>query len=251
MRAFLLSAVLLVVSGCMVDGANGENGVVRFSQMVDYKETQGFDARIALGRTILVRLEHADARANEQARQPGFPELGLRVDGGGSRIFPLGFGQYGVVFETAGTHTLIAQVDGKDVDRLKVEVAAMRGLRFSPKANVVTMLRGANSVCFRGSEVDLADFVLRENQSVKLDAIPLDDDGNAMIGFLSVRATSDSEAVTLDTPLFYEGGAPNTLVVGGTGALGDAVTVTAIEENGAQTSVKLDTAAGEAPGTCD
>jgi len=115
------------------------------------------------------------------------------------------------------------------------------------------VLHGPNdAVCFRAEEVAVEGFVLRSNQTLKLDTIPLDDEDKPMIGFLSVSAKSDSDVVTLDTPLFFEGGAPNTLVVGpGTAKLGAKVSITAHEESGVEATASIGTEDGEAPGTCN
>jgi hypothetical protein len=95
--AALAAFFSLVLVGCS-DGGVGEKGVVRFSQVVNFVETDDFSPPLVTGRTVLIRLERADGRV---VRERGFPELSLEVTGGAAQVLPLGFAQFAVRLDDA------------------------------------------------------------------------------------------------------------------------------------------------------
>ncbi len=237
--AYLVGGLaLFTLTGCFTDGGNGEKGVVRFSQMVNFLETRDFTSPLAVKRTVLVRLEHADTLVTSQLRQAGWPELTLEVqpvNGGSASVFPLGFAQFGVVPQDEGTFRLVARQDGKEVDSLKLTSAAMGSLRFGASAQVTS----SNTSCSRSNSVAVHDLGLATDDRADLVVVPLDKSGRPMLGMLQLTARASSTDVKLDTPMFIEGVVPNTLTVDVAGGGASNVDVIVQEANGLSAKVTL------------
>src|SRR5690349_12039406 len=100
--------------GACSDGQLGDNGLVRFSQVVNFSETSNFESPIATNKAIFVALQRPDGSVIEDET---FTELTLRVEdseNGGedspdATVFPLGFAQYGVILQRAGAFRLVAE----------------------------------------------------------------------------------------------------------------------------------------------
>jgi hypothetical protein len=111
------------------------------------------------------------------------------------------------------------------VDAITVKAKKGASIRFHAKANVTTLGRTGTKSCAKGSMVDLADLVLAPNQEATLFVVPVDGAARPMLGMLQLTGKMSRADVVLDTPLFFEGGSANALMVKPTlasGPLGDA-----------------------------
>lgn len=207
MKGLLAGLLMSALVGC-ADGANGDKGKVRFSQVVNFVETSDFSPPLVLNRTVLIRLEHPGI-----VEQNGFPELSLEVTGGASQVLPLGFGQFAVRLDDEKDYRFRAKQGGQELDALTVKARKGVGLRLHPKASVVTTAKVNGKTCVKGDEVDLDAIVLAPNQEATFYVVPVDRDDKAMLGMLQLTAKTDRTDVELDTPLFFTGGSPNALIV--------------------------------------
>ena len=206
-KAALALATFFAFVGC-ADGGNGDKGIVRYSQVVNFVETDDFTPPLVVGRTVLIRLEHAPIG------ERGFPELGLEVTGGTAQVLPLGFAQFAVRLDDEKDYRFRAMEGTRELDAITVKAKKGAAIRFHGKANVV-----------KSSSVDLADLVLAPNQEAALFVVPVDGAGKPMLGMLQLTGKMSRPDVQLDTPLFFQGGSANALMVKPTlasGPLGDA-----------------------------
>lgn len=201
------AAVLLV--GCS-DGGVGENKLVRFSQVVNFVETDDFTAPMAQGRSVLIRLERAQGQL---LRERGYPELSLEVTGGTSQLLPLGFGQYAVRLDEERAYRFVAKDGDKAIDAITVNAKPASSIRVSAKARVLTSSTVNGKSCVSAADVDAAEVTLAPNQEAAFFVVPLDASKNPMLGFLQLTAKTGREDLELDTPIFFEGGSPNALMV--------------------------------------
>lgn len=217
-KAALTLGTFLVLVGC-ADGANGDKGVVHFSQVVNFVETNDFTPPLVVGRTVLIRLEHAPLGDRS------YPELNLEVTGGTSQVLPLGFAQYAVRLDEEKAYRFRAREGVKELDAITVTAKKGASLKLHSKAQVLTRGSSNGKPCTRGSAVDLADLTLAPNQEAMVTVVPVDGSGKAMLGMLQLNAKASRPDLELDTPFFFEGGSPNTLIIRPTlltGGLGDA-----------------------------
>jgi len=217
-QAALALGTFFALVGC-ADGGNGDKGIVRYSQVVNFVETDDFTPPLVVGRTVLIRLEHAPVG------ERGFPELGLEVTGGTSQVLPLGFAQFAVRLDEEKAYRFRAKEGTRELDAITVSAKKGASIRFHGKANVTTLGRTGSKSCAKGTTVDLADLVLAPNQEAALFVVPVDGAGKAMLGMLQLTGKMSRADVHLDTPLFFEGGSANALMVKPTlasGPLGDA-----------------------------
>ena len=253
MRTTLLLAVV-VVSACGTDGANGENGKVRFSMVFNAQEVSDFTPPIALGSSLLIKLEEPSSVVSGEAKEPGFPELTLEVKPvghkGGAKVLPLGFAQYAIQADAEGDYQLVAKNGADTLDSLSVKVAKADHLRLSPKANVTTTVRGTTS-CVRVDTVDVASVVLRRNQAVAYFVTAADKDDKAMLGLLGLTAQEQADLLELDTTWILETGQPNGLIVKPKGALTDKATVSITEASGLKLDVEIKTQDENANPSCN
>jgi len=226
---------------------------VRFSQLLNFEETSDFSAPIAARRTVLIQVEHASP-IGANLRQQAFPELTLSVEGGTAataHTFPMGFARWGVVIDDPGSYRLVAKRDGTALDSLSLTVGAIATVRLADRVSVTThSVNASGPACASVEDTTLDQVTLRRNQTVQLIAVPLDGDGKAMVGLLSVTAKTSSPAVKLDLPLLMEGGTPNALLLSPGATLGATVDVTVHEEGAPELTVTLPTADEDAPITC-
>lgn len=217
-KAALALATVFALMGC-ADGGNGDKGIVRYSQVVNFVETDDFTPPLVVGRTVLIRLEHAPVG------ERGFPELGLEVTGGAAQVLPLGFAQFAVRLDEEKDYRFRAKEGTRELDAITVKAKKGAAIRFHAKANVVTVGRTGSKSCAKGTTVDLADLVLAPNQEAALFVVPVDGAGKPMLGMLQLTGKMSRADVLLDTPFFFEGGSANALMVKPTlasGPLGDA-----------------------------
>lgn len=217
-RVTLALATFTLLLGC-ADGGNGDKGLVRFSQVVNFVETNDFTRPLVLGRTVLIKLEHAPQG------ERSFPELSLEVTGGAAQVLPLGFAQYAVRLDEEKPYRFRAKEGTRELDALSVTSKKGAKLRLHGKAQVATRGESGGKRCVRAAAVDLGDLVLAPNQEVALTVVPVDGAGEPMLGMLQLSAKASRADLELDTPFFFEGGSPNTLIIRPTaltGRLGDA-----------------------------
>ncbi|MCU0698577.1 MAG: hypothetical protein MUC96_18910 [Myxococcaceae bacterium] len=244
----LLAGVVGVsLQGC-ADGGTGDNGRVRFSQVVNFVETDDFSPPLVVGRTVLIRLEHAPLGGQS------FPELNLEVTGGAAQVLPLGFAQFAVRLDDAAAYRFRAREGTKEIDAITVTAARGASMRLHRQARLVTTGTDASGKrCARGSTVELTDLVLAPNQEAMVTVVPLDGSGAPMLGLLQLTAKASRDDVELDTPFFFQGGSPNTLVIRPTlasGPLGDA-SVEISEPAFAPLTQPIRVVSSEASVTCD
>jgi hypothetical protein len=215
----MLIIAALALEGC-ADGGTGDRGVVRFSQVVNFVETNDFSPPLVVGRTVLIRLEHAPLGTQ------AFPELNLEVTGGAAQVLPLGFAQFAVRLDDAAAYRFRAREGTKEVDAITVRAAKGATMRLHGRAQVITSGTDASGKrCSRGAAVDVGDLVLAPNQEAMVTVVPVDGSGEPMLGMLQLTAKASREDLELDTPFFFQGGSPNTLMIRPTlasAALGDA-----------------------------
>ncbi len=243
--ATILPAVCLVaLAGCHSDGQVGATGKVRFSQVLDYADTNDFAAPVAVGATLLVALQ-APA---DQSTDTG---LTLAVRQGGhdaGAVSPMGFGQFAVVLPSPGTYDLVALDHGTELDHLSMTAEDVHGLRLSQRFGVLT--QGPKCTEATSATTGLADFVLHANQRLTVFAVPTDAHGKAMVGLLPLTADGP-DAVAFDSPLVGEGIRANALSILPAGTLGQPVTVTVTDPDvPATATLKLGTSADDAPVSC-
>lgn len=206
----LFSAAL---TGCNSDGQLGANGLVRFSQVVDFKETDDFTAPIAENKTVMVALQHPDNSDTEGLIDPDtYPELNLTVEASNpltsGQTFPLGFAQYAVVLDGSGDFRLRANNGEDELDYLEVVAKPIEDIRLSAEAVVTTK----TDECSSSSTESLDDFVLHANQSLTVYVVPVDDAGAPMLGLLHLSASGEG-ALGLDAPLAGHGASANALQI--------------------------------------
>ncbi len=204
----LLSAVgLFVLVGC-ADGANGDKGKVRFSQMVNFVETDDFTPPLVVNRTVLIRLEHPGV-----VEQSGFPELSLEVTGGTNQVLPLGFAQFAVRLDEEKDYRFRAKQGALELDALTVHSKKAVAMRLHGKATVVTTAKANGKTCVKAAQSELDAITLAPNQEATYFVVPVDGNDKAMLGMLQLTARTSRPDVVLDTPIFLTGGAPNALTV--------------------------------------
>ncbi len=196
------------------DGQVGEQGLVRFAQVVKFAETDDFRSPIAAGSSMVIALQRPSTGFLDDDT---FVSLRLDIrrlngDSVGS-VIPLGFAQYGVQFQESGTLQLVAErADGQAIDGITVSVRPFRGIGLSPRF-VVTTRTEIPAECSRVDEYDdLAQVLLHTNQSLQVFVVPRDEDQRPMLGLLALTAEAPS-SVTLDAPIVGANEFANTLVV--------------------------------------
>jgi hypothetical protein len=254
MRTTLLLAVV-VLSACGTDGANGENGKVRFSMVFNAQEVSDFTPPIALGSSLLIKLEEPSSVISGEAKEPGFPELTLEVNPvghkGGAKVLPLGFAQYAIQAEAEGDYQLVAKNGADTLDSLSVKVAKADHIRLSPKASVTTNVRNGTTSCVKVDSLDVASVVLRRNQTVAYFVTAADKDDKAMLGRLGLTAQEDADLLELDTTWILETAQPNGLIVKPKGALTDKAMVQITEASGLKLDVEIKTLDENATPSCN
>lgn len=254
MRTTLLLAVVALCA-CGSDGANGEFGKVRFSMVFDAQEVSDFKPPIALGSSLLIKLEEPSTLPAGEAKEPGFPELTLDVQPighkGGAKVLPLGFAQYAIQLDSEGDYQLVAKEKEVVLDSLSVKSAKADHIRLSPKASITTSVRSGTQTCVRADTLDAKDVVLRKNQTVTYSFTAADKDDKAMLGLLGLTASEDGDILELDTTWIFETGEPNGLVVKPKGTLTDKATVHVNEASGLKLDFEIKTANEDAMPSCN
>ena len=207
---FALLALAMASSACS-DGGMGANGLVRFSQIVDFKETDDFTAPFMVNKTMMIALQDPESDRPLTA-ETTFPELDLTVDaqdlGNGGDTFPLGFAQYGVVLDGEGDYRLVANQDGEELDHIKVKAQKVKTMRLSKEVT----LSAEGQDCSNLIDEQLDDLVLHQNQTLWVYVVPLNEDDEPMLGFLNLTASGPSH-IELDAPLVGHGASANALSI--------------------------------------
>lgn len=251
----LLTAVLLT-SACRTDGANGENGKVRFSMVFNAQEVSDFTPPMALGSSLLIQLEEPESLTTGLA-QPGFPELTLEVKavghGGSAKVLPLGFAQYAIQPDSEGDYQLVAKNGSTVLDALSLKVAKPDHLRPAPTAYTVRSVQRSGGVgsCTVSVSGPWKDVVLHKNDRVSYSLMAADKDDKPMLGLLGLAAKSEGELLELDTTWLLEGSQPNALVVRPKATLSDKAIIKITEASGLTLDLELKTDETPATGTCN
>lgn len=201
--------------GATSDGQIGENGEVRFSLVVDFIDNASIDDDVATHRTLFVAMQHPKRGFLDDET---YTKLSLQVrneDGElVSSVFPLGFAQYGVVFEQAGRYKLVAMDGGTQLDAFSINVRDVDDIALSRRVVVSTTYEDDNGdTCARVQEIDgIENVVLHENQSVQMFVVPRASDGADLIGFLALTGDGP-DSVILHSPLVGQGRRANSLIV--------------------------------------
>lgn len=209
------TCALVVFSGCSSDGQLGENGIVRFSQVVHFADTEDFSARLAAKRTLLVALQKPKQALTPDEDTMADVTMEVRKDGNKvDAAWPLGFAQYAINLPDTGTYELVALKDGVAVDHVPLTVAEQKQIRFSAKHHIVTTFNDGQQSCARTEtpETPLADVVLHPNQSLTVYVVPQDDKSAALLGLLPMTAIAP-DAFTVDSQLVGHGAMANSLTI--------------------------------------
>ncbi|MCB9664941.1 MAG: hypothetical protein H6732_12570 [Alphaproteobacteria bacterium] len=208
-RLVVFALALVATVGCRrSDGDLGDAGVVRFSQIVDYKETEDFGAPVAVDRALLVALQRPQSvwGNDEETRA----DLVLDVEGGKDvTIVALGFAQYAVTFARPGEYRLVAVDErrgGRTVDRRTIVAEPLGGVRFHATADVFT----DDEPCNDWREVPLDELKLYRNERAKVYAVPESRSGEPMLGLLDLVA-DPVRGLEYDSPLIAHGQDVNVL----------------------------------------
>lgn len=213
----VLPLTLLASAACGVtsDGETGERGVVRFSLVVDFIDNSSIDDDVATNRTLFVAMQHPKQGFLDDET---FTNLTLEVrDPDGKpveSVFPLGFAQYGVVFENAGRYKLVAMDGDEEVDAFAVDVRDVDTIELSRRVVVSTTYEDAmGRDCTSVDEIDgIENVILHENQSVQMFVVPKASNGDDLIGFLALTGDGP-DSVVLHSPLVGQGRRANSLIV--------------------------------------
>lgn len=247
--AALLPALAFVAlaAGCHSDGQPGVTGKVRFSQVLDYADTNDFTAPVAVGSTLLVALQ-----APGMSAVPG-AEAGLTlvVEQGGKpagSVSPMGFGQFAVVLPSPGAYDLVAESGGTELDHLPVTAEAVHALRLSERFEVES--RGSQCTVVASETSGLDHTVLHANQQLTVYAVPVDESGAPMVGLLALTADAP-DTLGLGSPFVGGGIRANALTLSPAGTLGSPAMVTVRDSgDGLTTSLDLATSPDDAPVDC-
>ena len=225
MKSILLTLMVAVSGGACSDGGLGENGLVRFSQIVDFKETDDFSAPFMVNKTMLIALQDPES-AQPLTPETTFTELDLTIEadalGTSGEAFPLGIAQYAVILDGAGDYKLIANQDGEALDHMSVTAKEVKSMRLSTEVIITT----DGTDCLQSStDTSLDDVVLHNNQTLSVYVVPLDDDDEPMLGFLNLTASGSSN-VDLHSPLAGPGMPANALFIEPNTDLTDEITLT-------------------------
>lgn len=235
--AVLMVPTGLVLHGCGAsDGESGQNGTVRFSQVLDYGETRDFSAPVAAGRPLFVALQHPKEGFLDDET---YAELTLRVEReDGSEldaVWPFGFAQYGLRIEDPGTYWLIAEDKDQDVDALSISVEDLDRIEVSEQIQLETRYDDGERTCTRVEEVrGLGAVTLHRNQRLELFVVPRSASGEPMLGLLALSART-SDQIQLDAPLFGQGRRANALTLTPRGALPTTVELSITDEDSGET----------------
>lgn len=206
-RILLVACGLGALVGCRAsDGGLGDAGVVRFSQLVDYRETEDFSSPVAVDHALLVALQRPQNvwGGDEETRA----DLVLEADGNAT-VVALGFAQYAVTFPKVGEFELRAideRRGGRTVDRLRVRVEKLGGVRFSDRAEVYT----DGFKCSERREVPLSELQLHRNERAWVWVVPESQGGEPMLGLLDLVA-DPVRGLEYDSPLIAHGQEVNVL----------------------------------------
>lgn len=209
-------AFVAAISACTSDGQVGDNGVVRFSQVLHFADTDDFTAQLGAKRTLLVALQDPNSHVIDDERT--LADFSLEVRKGGSKIddaWPLGFGQFAINLKDAGSYDLVAVRDGEALDHVALGVTEVDHIRFSQKFDVLSTLKkndGTTCSKYDHFETGLSDFVLHPNQAISIYVVAADKNDKPLLGLLPVTAKIP-DALGSDAPLEGHGSVANALTL--------------------------------------
>ncbi len=205
-RSGLLSWVLAAVtSTACVAGETGERGRVHFSLNMDFAEASDFSNALAVGRPVWVTPENPPPQPGVAGQFYTGVSLRLHADGepeSAAQPLPQRDGATWLLeIDRPGAWWLLAVDEaGEVVDRVAVRSREMAALRLSSfyKVSAESPEEGCGGVSSRSKGVQ--DFVLHRNQAVILHAVPLDQDGQPLIGLLELQVIAPDflNAVTMN-----------------------------------------------------
>lgn len=232
MRTRAAVAAAMAAWACGSDGQVGDRGLVRFSLLVDFAETEGLEGPVAAGSTLLVALQHPDPLADEP---PTYTELTLETttdSGDDPVVYPVGVAQYGVFFPSEGTYHLVARRDGRDLDRVRVVAVDPDQLDFA--SNVDVRASGRDG-CSRSRTCAPRSIDLAHNETAELSVVPRAK-GKPLVGMLQLTATV-GDGARLEAPLLTPGGRAHRLLVSADG--GDRTATLVVRDEGHSLETRL------------
>jgi hypothetical protein len=230
--ALFLLALPVAACGGTSDGDEGDSGRVRFSLVSNYSDTSDLSAPIASNRPIFVALQHPKEGLLDDET---FVKLTLDVQGpDGKRVesvWPLGFAQYGVLFEEKGSYRLLAKDQGAHLDGITVNVADLETIELSKRVFVTTNYQAAGRSCSKLEEVQgIENVTLHKNQRVEVAVVPKSGEGTPMLGLLALTARA-SDSVMLDAQILGQGRLANSFIVKPNGTLPERIAIEITEED--------------------
>jgi hypothetical protein len=259
MRSIFSPAPVLLLCACfptagpvtcsLADDELGEAGLVNFTAVVDYPETDGLTAApIGVGLPFLVTLEHPA----EEAADGVFADATLSVEPEDptdvAEVFALGAGQFVVFLNNEGSYRLVAEKDAQPLDALTVSAAAVARVRLANRA----LLSTDGEECTTSEELlSLDGLVLRQNQQLDIALVPTDLNDSPLLGLLTVRGDGGETLAVTAFP-FQEGVVANSLSLRPAGRLGGEIAVDLeVEETGEVVPLRFSSSAEDAAVVCE
>ena len=231
-RSLVVLTAAGLLAACTSDGQLGENGLVRFSQVVHFADTDDFTAPLAMNRTLLVALQspHDNSIGDEET----LADLRIEVrweDGGKlDRAWPLGFGQHAINIDEEGEFRIVALRDDTPIDSVRLSVVEQARIRFSQRYVVTTYGPDNKCVEVKSHDSGLENFVLRPNQALTVYVVSEDDQGRALLGLLPLSAIVPS-GMFVDSQLVGHGAMANALTLApGSAELGSEMSIRVRDE---------------------
>ena len=220
-RALALAVVLVAIAAvACTDGEDGSLGRVHFSQVVDFKETDDFDAPIAVGRTVIVALEFPGGERGRNTELTFEVRTADDQPTEAASWLPLGVAQYAFVISEPGDYRMVALEAEQMLDYLDVVAKPLDHLALATDAEVVTR----TIECTDTTSVRTQELALYRNDSVTLWVVPVSAEGEAMLGLLNLTAEGP-DAVALGAPLVGHDQPANALTLHQRGAEDDSTTI--------------------------
>jgi len=211
-------AAAAALAGCTSDGQVGENGIVRFSQVVHFADTEDFTAPLASGRTLLVALQDPQVLLGVDQETKADFTMEVREDGDKVDVaWPLGFAQYAINLPDEGSYQLVGLRNGEALDQISVQVKDAKRIRFSKRFVVTTFHRdpqAPNEECIRSvtHTEGLESFVLHANQTITVFVVPVDEKDQPLLGLLPLTAKAP-DLFGVNAQLVGHGASANSLTL--------------------------------------
>jgi hypothetical protein len=216
-----MTLVLVATAGmACTDGQDGTLGRVHFSQVVDFKETDDFDAPIAAGRTVIVALEHPHGESGRNTELTFEVRTAADQPTDAASWLPLGVAQYAFVISEPGDFRMVALQDEQMLDYLDVVAKPLDHLALATDAEVITR----TIECSETSSVKAQELALYRNDSVTLWVVPRSAEGEPMIGLLNLTAEGP-DAIALGAPLIGHDQPANALTLSQRGSEDESTSI--------------------------